>query len=821
MRFFDFFNKRTENKSETEKQLTAKNSEAESKDKVSNDSNKKIEELTELNTMLKSVKDANFFQAFDRKFVFIPCNNKFINAAKELFKFKSDDNGLLVYGYIDKSGEAVFRVLALGNIRNNKLNITATAPLPKMTVRRIEINDFKFLSLDYCEFDTSIYGDIVREISDKHYNMPSIEATRKMRFIDSLRSKWYPDNIIVFVECEDKIIDKFSMRCVSILNKSEIVGIVSTKPAREYVRISDPVNVKMTNLNKTSPACIYSVSKADFESAKQNGGMGLPVFYSGYYRWQEADANISVNVPIGKNVFGEICCFNANRKGGANVLITGCMGSGKTEALYTWILSMAMCYSPKDVSFVLLGELSGELNKLPHMANVIHWVQAKERVLERVTKQLRSEIYKRQIVIHKHGCHSIMDYNKMCKNNPKLEKLPYLYVVLDDTDSIMHLKSSENFLALLRVRIWALGIQFICTASSESLLSENILLHFDSKWNMGSCNYFGVELKSPGSAIINGENVQLFYTGVLSAFSNPIHYNKKQRSATMQAIWSYASSNNYSKNKPIITDFLPEKVDFEDVISKWEKYDSWFAVPFGIADDVEERKFPVAFADFSNYFSNNGHMAIFGDASSGKTTLLQTIITSICELYSEEEASVFVLDFDTGAMKVFQKLPNVIEVAYDFEEEKIKGIIRRLEKVLNTRKKLFDNVGVDNLIVYKYSGGWELPHIVLAIDNFAPLFSLCPETEKDILDIARYGAACGIYLILTASTPSELTYKIKMFAEKNSIVLHMADRTEYLGIVGKTEGLEPDAVAGRGLIKLGKKVLEFQSAYIKPEDKEK
>ena len=817
MRFFDFFNKRTENKSETEKQLTAQNSEAESKDKDSNVSEDKIEELTELNTMLKSVKGANFFQAFDRKFVFIPCNNKFIKEAKEFFKFESDDNGLLVYGYIDESGEAVFRVLAMGNIRNNKLNITVIAPLSKMAMRRIEINDFKFLSLDYCEFDTSIYEGVVREIADKHYNTPSIEAVRGLRFIDSLRSKRYPDNIIVFVECEDKIIDKFSIRCVSILNKSEIVGIVSTEPTREYVRISDPVNVKMTNLNKTSPACIYSVSKAEFESAKQNSGMGLPVFYSGYYRWQEADANISVNVPIGKNVFGEGYYFDAKYgKGGINVLITGCPGSGKTEALYTWILSMAMCYSPKDVSFVIFGGLSGELNKLPHMANVIHWVQAKERVLERVTKQLRSEIYKRQVIINKQGCCSIMDYNEICKNNPQLEKLPYLYVVLDDIDSIMHLKSSENFLALIRSRTRVLGIQFICTASSGSLLSQNILSHFDSKWHMGSCNYFGVELKSPGNAIINGENVQLFYTGALSAFSNPIHYNKKQRSATMQAIWSCATSNNYSKNKPIITDFLPEKIDFEDVISKWEKDDERFAVPFGIADDVKECKFPVAFADFAK----NGHMAIFGENGSGKTSLLQTIITSICELYSEEETRVFVLDFDMGAMKVFQKSTNVIDVAYVSEEEKVKGIIKRLETELNDRKEIFDNAGVGSLNEYKNSTGGKLPYIVLAIDNFAPLFSLCPETEKDILDIARYGAACGIYLILTASTPSELTYKIKIFAEKNSIALHMADRTEYLGIVGKTEGLEPDAVAGRGLIKLGKKILEFQGAYIIPEDKE-
>ena len=162
--------------------------------------------------MLKSVKDANFFQAFDRKFVFIQCNNKFIKAAKEFFKFESYDNGLLVYGYIDESGEAVFRVLAVGNIWNNKFDITVIAPQSKMAMRRIEINNFEFLSLDYCEFDTSIFEGVVREISDKHYNTPSIEAMRRMRFIDSLRSKMYPDNIMVLVECEGRIIDKFSIK---------------------------------------------------------------------------------------------------------------------------------------------------------------------------------------------------------------------------------------------------------------------------------------------------------------------------------------------------------------------------------------------------------------------------------------------------------------------------------------------------------------------------------------------------------------------------------------------------------------------------------
>lgn len=71
---------------------------------------------------------------------------------------------------------------------------------------------------------------------------------------------------------------------------------------------------------------------------------------------------------------------------GPHGLIAGTTGSGKSVMLETYILSLALNYSPKQVRFILIdykgGGMADSFRNLPHVAGIIDNLQG-ERVIDR------------------------------------------------------------------------------------------------------------------------------------------------------------------------------------------------------------------------------------------------------------------------------------------------------------------------------------------------------------------------------------------------------------------------------------------------------
>ena len=69
-------------------------------------------------------------------------------------------------------------------------------------------------------------------------------------------------------------------------------------------------------------------------------------------------------------------------------------------------------------------------------------------------------------------------------------------------------------------------------------------------------------------------------------------------------------------------------------------------------------------------------VAIIGKSGSGKSTLLRQIA---CQ-YSPEQTSVYIMDFGSMALKLFEGLNHVGGVALASEDEKIKNLLKLLKK---------------------------------------------------------------------------------------------------------------------------------------------
>ena len=95
-----------------------------------------------------------------------------------------------------------------------------------------------------------------------------------------------------------------------------------------------------------------------------------------FTRWRENDPTVNLETRIGVDTNGEWFNLDLHEKfHGPHGLIAGMTGSGKSEFIMTFILSLAVNYHPHEVAFILIdykgGGMANTFTKLPHLAGTI------------------------------------------------------------------------------------------------------------------------------------------------------------------------------------------------------------------------------------------------------------------------------------------------------------------------------------------------------------------------------------------------------------------------------------------------------------------
>ena len=163
----------------------------------------------------------------------------------------------------------------------------------------------------------------------------------------------------------------------------------------------------------------------------------------------------------------------------------------------------------------------------------------------------------------------------------------------------------------------------------------------------------------------------------------------------------------------------------------------------------------------------------------------------------------------------FMDAPQVGDVILGSDEEKLKNLIKLLNKELNERKKLFTRYG-GNYKDYLKLSGQTLPNIVVIINSIEVMNELYMDMVDNFVPFIREGAKYGITFIVTTENTNTIKMKVTQSC-KQIITLQMNSDTAYKDILGKTNGIVPSPVLGRGLIKLDN-VVEFQTAFISDAD---
>lgn len=571
-----------------------------------------------------------------------------------------------------------------------------------------------------------------------------------------------------------------------------------------------------------------------------------------YHKWLENRTYESMRSLIGQKAGEQPVYLDIHEKyHGPHGLVAGTTGSGKSETLQTYILSLVLNYHPHEVAFILIDYKGGGMAQsfigLPHLAGVITNLGGNQTT--RALLSINAEIKRRQRIFNEYKIKHIDAYIELYRNGEAEEPMPHLLIIADEFAELK--KEQPEFVRALvsaaRVgrslginlilatqkpsgvvddEIWSNTRFRICLRVADKQDSNEMLKRTDAAYITGTGRGFLQvgndeifdEFQSgwsgapytpeiPFSDDSKAKAMIIGLTGKPEAVKKKKGDNVKkftQLDAMVQYAAKLAEENHIKPLRQIWLPPLPKLLYLEDMKLTWDE--KQMKLPIGLADDPQnQRQFPV-YLDFIR----DGHLLICGSAGSGKTSLVQTIFYGAALHYTAKQVNFYIADFSSRTMTAFAGLPHTGCICMEGDDEKIQQMMGFAEEELDSRKKSFSQKGMGSYRDYRESYS-DVPAIFLVIDNYPAFSDSYEQYESTLIQLSREGASYGIYLILTCNNSGDIRSRILQNITKG-IGLQLADRFEYDSVIGmRSEILPDDRTTGRGLIKEGVP-LEFQAA---------
>lgn len=586
-------------------------------------------------------------------------------------------------------------------------------------------------------------------------------------------------------------------------------------------------------------------------------------------RWRENDSCVSLQAPIGIDGSGMPIVLDIHEKAhGPHGLIAGSTGSGKSEFIITYILSLAINYHPDDVVFVLIdykgGGLAGAFQKkdikLPHLVGTITNIDTVG--LQRSLASIQSELRKRQILFNQarektdEGTIDIYKYQKLYHEGVVEKPIPHLLIICDEFAELKQQQEEfmDELISVARIGR-SLGVHLIlATQKPAGIVNDQIR----SNSKFGICLKVqdaedsqdvikkpdAANLKQAGQFYMQVGNNEYFTLGQ-SAYSGAPYYpsdiikksvdnslgfisnigktikqidntkkekiNKEGEQLTniVRHLSLLAKKQNIEPENLWIED-IPDTIFVENLRTKYnvKKEEGIVSAIVGEYDDPFNQRQGV----LSFNLSKSGNTIIFGNAESGKETLLATMVFDLITNYQADEMQLYLLDFGTEALKIFKNSPQVGDVVFMHEAEKINRFFEMLQKEITKRINILSNYGGDYNLYIKTSEE-KMPMKIIVINGYATFSENYEDEYEDIfLSLSREGSKCGIVFVITTNTPSDIRYRLSQNF-KQKIALQLNDEDGYCNIFDGVGKKKPSHLFGRGLVKLDD-IYEFQTAKI-------
>lgn len=571
-------------------------------------------------------------------------------------------------------------------------------------------------------------------------------------------------------------------------------------------------------------------------------------------RWNKNEAYKSLEVPLGLRAQDDIVSLNLHEKAhGPHGLVAGTTGSGKSEIIQSYILSLAVNFHPNEVGFLLIdykgGGMANLFEKLPHLLGTITNLDKTESM--RALVSIKSELKRRQKLFGENGVNHINGYNLLYREGKNIEPLPHLFIISDEFAELK--KEQPEFMAELvsAARIGrSLGVHLIlATQKPSGVVDDQIWTNSRFKLclkvqNTADSNEMlhtpdAASIVNPGRAYLQVGNNEV-YEMFQSAWSGEIYSENVDKAEREEDNRVYMVNrlgqgelinNDLSGNREVLTskstqldvtveylraiyDEEKQKKNLVEVKKPWLPPLERMIVNPHFADDKEEcgagLNMHIGIVDIPSEQSQlevnvnllkEGNSLYIASSGYGKSVFLTNCVLDLANRNSVDSLNFYILDFGNNALMPLAELPHCSAHIMLDDAEKLGKFLSIIEGEIKERKKMFAAKYIQNYEMYLQTQEEPLRAIVIVIDNYDAIKEMGYDMEECFTRFSREGMSLGIYLVVTANRLNAIrsaalnNYKIKIAGVN-------FDESEVRSVVGKTDYSLTD-IKGRAMIKTG------------------
>ncbi|EPD9049886.1 type VII secretion protein EssC [Listeria monocytogenes] len=667
-----------------------------------------------------------------------------------------------------------------------------------------------------------------------------------------------PEHVKTVVDIRDAKSGNIILEQGDLVNRAFVPDHLPADFDKEVIsRALAPLN-HLQNLKNSIPESVTFLEMYGVERVEELNIAG---------RWAKNETYKSLAVPLGLRGKDDIVQLNLHEKAhGPHGLVAGTTGSGKSEIIQSYIISLGVNFHPYEVAFLLIdykgGGMANLFKNMPHLLGTITNLDGAQSM--RALASIKAELQKRQRLFGEHDVNHINQYQKLYKQGKATEPMPHLFLI---SDEFAELKSEQpEFMKELvsTARIGrSLGIHLIlATQKPSGVVDDQIWSNSKFKLalkvqNASDSNEIlktpdAAEITLPGRSYLqvgNNEIYELFQSAWSGADYVPDKESTDYIDTTIYAIndlgqYDILTEDLSGLDKKDDLTKLPSELDAViDHIHAYTEASGIEALPRPWLPPLPERIFaqdlhPVNFEEawkepkkplqatiglldqpelqaqvpLTLDLTKDGHVAVFSSPGFGKSTFLQSLVMDLARQHNPEQLHVYLLDFGTNGLLPLAKLPHTVDLLNIDNEEKLRKFTNRMNELISDRKKLLSENAVANLSQFEEITKEVLPEVLVLIDNYDAIretdFSF--GFEATLTQIAREGNSVGIHLVMSATRQNSMRQNL-LANLKLQLALYMIEGNEVKSIVGQTK-LTVAEFAGRGLVKLEDPTL-FQASF--------
>ncbi len=599
-------------------------------------------------------------------------------------------------------------------------------------------------------------------------------------------------------------------------------------------------------------------------------GVGKVEHLNPMVRWKENNPVSSLAVPIGVGTDGKLFTLDLHEKRqGPHGLVAGMTGSGKSEFIITYILSMAVNFSPDEVAFILIDYKGGGLADafvdpkrgihLPHVVATITNLDG--AAINRSLVSIHSELKRRQAVFKQaksdtnEGTMDIYDYQKLYRNKRVKEPMPHLFIISDEFAELkkqqpefmdelistarigrslgVHLIlatqkpggvvndqiwSNTKFRACLRVQDRSDSMEMLKRPEAAELRNTGrfyLQVGYNEYFALGQSAWCGAEYVPQDEVIVETDNSAQFIDNVGQTLLVTKPKISRQSSGKKQIVTVVQYLSDLAKRENIVPRSLwkkplPPVIELSDLLQSAHHPDGdGIYSLIGMLDDPERQdQFPF-FLDLMSFHN----MMLIGNGGSGKSTFIRTLLYSAMERYSPQDLNYYIVDLSDKKLRSYSSAPHCGAYLTEENEDDVPRLLKFVRAEVERRKRLFEEANVFSFEAYRKLH--PIPLLLVIFDNYmnVPSLSTGEVVFAELQKYLREGASFGVRFILTSNHTNEISAKAKQEIDLR-IALQASDRYSYGEILDTKSPLTPAERNGSGLCVVDGRVLEYHTAQL-------